>query len=227
MKRFVNIMAPAAFVAAWLGMASSSASAQRGAERAETQTIIIRAQVPTPQVITVRPREVPDYSKDVLGSERRDRSFWSSLLPAYQLVPQRQITGRSALDSSEVVLAGDAWPGARNEAGVGKKDSTAGARQAELDALRREIAERSSRLDSLERGVAGGRERETRGAASGARLSPADSAARANEIEALLRALEYHRARLDSLEAVVQSLGRPRAPGDTTATPRDTTRAPR
>lgn len=55
--------------------------------------IEIRGVVPTPQVVTVRPREVPQYSRVVLVPNYYDHDFWQSLLPAYQFVPQRMITG--------------------------------------------------------------------------------------------------------------------------------------
>lgn len=55
--------------------------------------IEIRGVVPTPQVVTVRPREVPQYSRVVLVPNFYDHDFWQSLLPAYQFVPQRMITG--------------------------------------------------------------------------------------------------------------------------------------
>ena len=55
--------------------------------------IEIRGVVPTPQVVTVRPREVPQYSRVVLVPNYYDHDFWQSLLPAYQFVAQRMITG--------------------------------------------------------------------------------------------------------------------------------------
>ena len=76
-------------------------SAQRGVRR--QQTIEIRGQVPTPQVVTVRPREVPTYSRQVLVPEFYDRDFWQSILPAYQLVQRRSIEGVRPTDSSQVI----------------------------------------------------------------------------------------------------------------------------
>lgn len=75
------------------------AAAQRPTARRQ-QTIEIRGQVPTPQVVTVRPREVPMYSRQVLVPNFYDHDFWPSILPAYQLVPQRMITGRVAGDTT-------------------------------------------------------------------------------------------------------------------------------
>ena len=62
--------------------------------------IEIRGQVPTPQVVTVRPREVPTYSRQVLYPRFYDHDFWPSILPAYQLVPMRQVTGMVPGDSA-------------------------------------------------------------------------------------------------------------------------------
>ncbi|HET7621430.1 MAG TPA: hypothetical protein VFK39_05955 [Gemmatimonadaceae bacterium] len=227
--RRLAIRIVAALAAAWLTLQPSALSAQRGAERG--QTIVIRAQVPTPQVITVRPRTVPEYSREVLGSEQRQRSFWGSLLPAYQLVTQRQIDGRDPLDSAVAALVAGATPGASGAPGAAAAGADSGARAAEIDAVRQEIAERRARLDSLERAIRGEQGRENVARSSELpelpKLSPADSAARAREIETLYQLLDIHRARLDSLEAVVRSLGRARTRPDSLGTPRDSTRSPR
>ena len=61
--------------------------------------IEIRGQVPTPQVVTVRPREVPAYSRQVLVPNFYDHDFWPSILPGYRLVTKRQITGAVPIDS--------------------------------------------------------------------------------------------------------------------------------
>jgi len=225
----IRAAAPVAATAAWLTLQPAVLRAQAGTERAG-QAIVIRAQVPTPQVITVRPRTVPEYGREVLGSEQRQRSFWGSLLPAYQLVMQRQIDGSDALDSTVAALVAGARgapaAGARAAAGVDPA-----ARAAEIEAVRREIAERRARLDSLERAIRGEQGRESAARATELperpKLSAADSAARAREIDTLYRMLEIHRARLDSLEAVVRTLGRPRARPDGANAPRDSTRSPR
>jgi hypothetical protein len=62
--------------------------------------IEIRGQVPTPQVVTVRPREVPTYSRQVLVPNFYDHDFWPSILPAYKLIAKRQITGAVPIDST-------------------------------------------------------------------------------------------------------------------------------
>ena len=49
-------------------------------------TIEIRGQVPTPQVVTVRPRETPAYSRRVLVPTFFDHDFWPSILPPLQIV---------------------------------------------------------------------------------------------------------------------------------------------
>ena len=51
------------------------------------QTVEIRGQVPTPQVVTVRPRAVPDYSRGVLVPAFYDQHFWPSILAPYRVVP--------------------------------------------------------------------------------------------------------------------------------------------
>ena len=63
------------------------------------QPIEIRGQVPTPQVVTVRPREVPTYSRQVLYPRFYDHDFWPSILPAYTIVTKRQVTGMVPIDS--------------------------------------------------------------------------------------------------------------------------------
>jgi hypothetical protein len=62
--------------------------------------IEIRGQVPTPQVVTVRPREVPAYSRQVLVPNFYDHDFWPSILPGYKLISKRQLTGVVPIDSS-------------------------------------------------------------------------------------------------------------------------------
>lgn len=73
--------------------------------------IEIRGVVPTPQVVTVRPREVPQYSRVVLVPNFYDHDFWQSLLPAYQFVPQRMITGSGVpRDTTRVQAPGATTP---------------------------------------------------------------------------------------------------------------------
>jgi hypothetical protein len=51
------------------------------------QAIEIRGQVPTPQVVTVRPRETPVFSREVLTPSYFDAHFWQALLTPYELAP--------------------------------------------------------------------------------------------------------------------------------------------
>lgn len=67
------------------------AEAQRAPRR--QQSIEIIGQVPTPQVVTVRPREVPAYDRRVLVPTFYDHDFWQSILPGYLVVRERMITG--------------------------------------------------------------------------------------------------------------------------------------
>ena len=61
--------------------------------------IEIRGQVPTPQVVTVRPRETPVFSRQVLVPNFYDRQFWPAILPGYALVARRTLAGPTAVDS--------------------------------------------------------------------------------------------------------------------------------
>lgn len=69
------------------------------------ETIEIRGQVPTPQVVTVRPREMPNYSRRVLVPAFFDHDFWPSILPPLEIVspprgPRADSVSRSAADSA-------------------------------------------------------------------------------------------------------------------------------
>ena len=66
------------------------------------QPIEIRGTVPTPQVVTVRPREVPTYDRRILVPRFYDHDFWQSILPGYLVVRQRMITGAVPGDSLAV-----------------------------------------------------------------------------------------------------------------------------
>ena len=89
----VNV-APAAVALAIVAVAARDLAAQqpppRPAPRAQTprrqETIEIRGQVPTPQVVTVRPRETPAYSRRVLVPAFFDHDFWPSILPPLEIV---------------------------------------------------------------------------------------------------------------------------------------------
>ena len=69
------------------------------------EAIEIRGQVPTPQVVTVRPREAPAYSRRVLVPAYFDHNFWPSILPPLQIITpasasRSDTTGRAAADSA-------------------------------------------------------------------------------------------------------------------------------
>ena len=76
-----------------------AAQAQRRKPTPRTAPIEIRGQVPTPQVVTVRPRETPEFSRQVLVPNFYDRQFWPVILPGYALVPRRTLAGPTAVDS--------------------------------------------------------------------------------------------------------------------------------
>jgi len=61
------------------------------------ETIEIRGQVPTPQVVTVRPREAPAYSRRVLVPAFFDRDFWPSILPPLQILTVAGIRADSTI----------------------------------------------------------------------------------------------------------------------------------
>jgi hypothetical protein len=180
MPRFVLALVALVVAGSALVLPADVAAQQTQKKRPRTgQTIEIRGQVPTPQVVTVRPRETPTYTRDVLTTNFYDHSFWSSILPAYQLVPQRQVSGPPALDSVPPVpgVAGvplavvppspdsrllsekraadsaAAAAAAARTAGAAAAGGTAADRQREIDAIRRELALRRARLDSLNRVV--------------------------------------------------------------------------
>lgn len=218
-------------LAAAIAAGATTAAAQQQAAPAKPpragQTIVIHGQVPTPQVVTVRPREVPAYDRQALGAAAERGSFWSSAMPGYELLSRSQVTGRAMVDSATArqMAAGGAGVNAPAGAAVGTPAADLQARTQEMEAIRRELAQRRARLDSLERAeratTALGQTADSTGAAAARpRMSAADSAARAAEIAALMKELEYRKARLDSLQAVVQSLGRPR---DSTSTRPDST----
>jgi hypothetical protein len=123
----MNNSAVAASIIVLLCASAAAATAQqptppKPAPRAQTtrrqETIEIRGQVPTPQVVTVRPREAPAYSRRVLVPAFFDRDFWPSILPPLQIVsapamPRTDSTARVMPDS-----ASRAQPGARPPSGT-------------------------------------------------------------------------------------------------------------
>jgi len=84
-----------------LALDSTTASAQRRPPRRQA-TIEIRGTVPTPQVVTVRPREVPAYSRQVLVPRFYDHDFWPEIQEGYAIMSNRMVTPADSL-----VLAAD------------------------------------------------------------------------------------------------------------------------
>jgi hypothetical protein len=88
----------AAIIAAAMLALPAIALAQKPTTRRQAP-IEIRGQVPTPQVVTVRPRAVPAYSRQILVPRFFNHDFWPEIEQGYQFIPQRQLTGDSHLDS--------------------------------------------------------------------------------------------------------------------------------
>ena len=190
------------------------------------QTIEIRGQAPTPQVVTVRPREVPAYTPAGLPGAVLASGAWPTTSAAYSIAPANQLAGRLPLDTTQAGLArGGAAVGgvyAAGAAGGAQTLSTgaapaalSAASAAEIEAMRRELAMRRARLDSLEQALHGNEAMANSlgvrpAGPRGNRMSAADSAARAAEIEAIRRELHFRLIRLDSLQREVNTLGRPR-----------------
>ena len=89
---------PALLAFGALALLPALALAQQPTRRRQAP-IVIRGQVPTPQVVTVRPRAVPAYSRQVLVPRFYDHDFWPEIQESYQLIPARQLTGDASLDS--------------------------------------------------------------------------------------------------------------------------------
>ena len=148
---------------------SARADAQRGRTGAVTT---IRGTVPTPQVVTVRPREEPQYSRAALVPQFYNRTFLTDILPGYQLVMMRQVTGGA------IAGANGSQP--------------ASALELEIEAIRRDLEIRRNRLDSIAASVrrfgtpqdssaAGRAPRPTNPPADTTRRPPAAQAARRND----------------------------------------------
>src|SRR5665213_832267 len=216
---------------------------QKGPPPKRGQAIEIRGQVPTPQVVTVRPRDVPAYDRQILSPAFYNGTGTMASAGGVQLVPESQVRGTTALDTLPVGIAREGGVPAPAAAGLAplqvKADSTrnaqvaavarAGASAAEIEAMRRELAMRRARLDSLRRALNESMQTPVdlgkAPAPAVRRMSAADSAARAQEIESIRRELEYRRQRLDSLQRVVRAMGRARKPAPPKRTTPDTTAA--
>ncbi|HET7457138.1 MAG TPA: hypothetical protein VFJ74_05765 [Gemmatimonadaceae bacterium] len=88
-----------------------SPTTQRPTTGRRSAPIEIRGTVPTPQVVTVRPRETPTYDRRVLVPNFYDHDFWaSSILPGYQIVQRRALTGALPGDTTSASSAPPAAP---------------------------------------------------------------------------------------------------------------------
>ena len=237
MSRFVRLGCCVFIGSAILVFASRADAQQKGPPPKKGQAIEIRGQVPTPQVVTVRPREVPTYDRQLLAPAFYNGTGSTASQDVVQLVPESQVRGTTALDT---IPAGMAHEGGVPTVGplAVHRDSTrnvrdtaatrAGASTAEIEAMRHELAVRKARLDSLQRMLnAQGQTPVDLGKVpvQVRRMSAADSAARSQEIESIRRELEYRRQRLDSLQREVRSMGRTRRPAPTKKTTTDSTAA--
>jgi hypothetical protein len=217
--------------------ASQAGAQQKGPPPKKGQAIEIRGQVPTPQVVTVRPREVPRYDRQLLSPAFYSGSGSMASSEAVQLVPESQIRGTAALDTlpSAIAHEGGGVPTIaplqlHPDSMRNRRDTSvaarAGASTAEIEAMRHELALRRARLDSLQRLVDAQRQTPVElGKPPVKRMSSADSAARVREIESIRQELEYRRQRLDSLQREVRSMGRSRRPAAPKKTTTDSTAA--
>ncbi|MBK5188772.1 MAG: hypothetical protein JJD97_11055 [Gemmatimonadaceae bacterium] len=235
MSRFVRVGC-GVLVSGALLVASSRANAQQKAPPRKGQAIEIRGQVPTPQVVTVRPREVPTYDRQLLAPAFYNGTGSTASSGAVQLVPESQVSGTAALDTNAAALAHEGGVPTvaplqlRPDSMRNRRDTAvtrAGASTAEIEAMRHELALRRARLDSLQRLLNAQTQTPVElGKPPVRRMSAADSAARAQEIESIRRELEYRRQRLDSLQREVRSTGRSRRPVPPKKTTTDSTVAP-
>jgi hypothetical protein len=146
-----------------LALAAPVSEAQEPTRRPTSRTIEIRGQVPTPQVVTVRPREAPQFDRNVLVPDFYNPDFLGLATVGYQLVPRSTITGsqRDTVLMAErrvtppavgVISTPEPLPQQPVAAAVpaAPADTSAeAARRAEIEAIRKELAERRARLDSI------------------------------------------------------------------------------
>jgi len=108
--RAVTVCTTAAFVltAAFAGAQQPGAAPKAGGRPKAAQAIEIRGQVPTPQVVTVRPRQIPMFSREVLTPAFFDRHFWASLVTPYEIVPDLSaVAGAAPVSSTLAPLPAD------------------------------------------------------------------------------------------------------------------------
>jgi hypothetical protein len=237
MSRFARLGCGVLIGGALLTFASRANAQQKGPPPKKGQAIEIRGQVPTPQVVTVRPREVPTYDRQLLAPAFYNGTGSTASSGGVQLVPESQVRGTTALDT---IPAGIAREGGVPTVGplAVHRDSMrnvrdtavtrAGASTSEIEAMRHELAVRRARLDSLQRMLNSQSQTPVelgKPPVQVRRMSAADSAARAQEIESIRRELEYRKQRLDSLQREVRSMGRTRRPAPPKKTTTDSTAA--
>jgi hypothetical protein len=237
MSRFVRVGCGVFMSGVLLVLASRADAQQKGPPPKKGQAIEIRGQVPTPQVVTVRPREVPAYDRQLLSPAFYSGNGSAGAGEPVQLVPESQIRGTTSIDTTHAGLAReggvptiapltlrpDSMRNRRDTAAVAR----AGASTAEIEAMRHELAVRKARLDSLQRLLDVRRQTPVElGKPPAKRMSAADSIARVQEIESSRRELEYRRQRLDSLQREVRSMGRSRRPAPPKTTTDSTAAAP-
>lgn len=236
MSRFVRVGCGVLVSGALLVAAARADAQQKGPPPKKGQAIEIRGQVPTPQVVTVRPREVPTYDRQLLTPAFYTGTGSTASTGAVQLVPESQIRGTAALDAIPAGLAHEGGVPTvapltlRPDSMRNRRDTAAtraGASTAEIEAMRHELALRRSRMDSLQRAQNIRLQADVDLQSPPARRrSAADSAARVQEIESIRRELEYRKQRLDSLQREVRNMGRSRRPAPSKTTTTDSTAAP-
>lgn len=149
-------------VVAALALAAAVTEAQQPPRRPSSRTIEIRGQVPTPQVVTVRPREAPQFDRNVLVPDFYNPDFLGLATVGYQLVPRSTITGSQAdtvliaerkatPPAVGVMTPAEPLPPPPVAGAPAAPADTSGdaARRAEIEAIRKELAARRARLDSI------------------------------------------------------------------------------
>lgn len=131
--RFVLAAAAMTAIAATIAPASG---AQQPTRRRQAP-IEIRGQVPTPQVVTVRPREVPAYSRRILVPRFFDHDFWPAIQLGYDVVPERQVSGRAVTDTASDSATVTRRGGTRPDSTVKPVPRPPGSRAAPADSSRR------------------------------------------------------------------------------------------
>lgn len=238
MSRFARVGCSVLVGGTVLVFSSALGAQQKGPPPKRGQAIEIRGQVPTPQVVTVRPREVPTYDRQLLAPAFYNGTGGTASAGGVQLVPESQVRGTTALDTLPAVMAHEGGVPSVGPLAVHRDSlrnvsdtvaTRAGASTAEIEQMRHELAVRRARLDSLQRMLnlrsqipvdLGKAPPE-----AVKRMSAADSAARVAEIDSIRKELEYRKERLDSLKREVAKMGRGGRPATQKKTTTDSTTA--